>query len=151
METKQKRGYRQLRRGRWSLESQIYHVTFVTYQRQHYLRDFQCARSVAKALRAAREHADTLAFVVMPDHVHWLLQLGAGRNLARVVGMVKADVSRHARPVDGGRLWQKGFYDHALRREEDVREVARYIIANPLRAGLVRSVRDYPHWDAVWL
>jgi len=29
--------------------------------------------------------------------------------------------------------------------------VARYIVANPLRAGLVESVRDYPHWDAIWL
>ncbi len=27
---------------------------------------------------------------------------------------------------------------------------ARYIIANPVRAGLVYSVRDYPYWDAVW-
>ncbi|MFV3290267.1 transposase, partial [Pseudomonas sp. NY11955] len=29
--------------------------------------------------------------------------------------------------------------------------VARYIVANPIRAGLVSRVGDYPHWDAVWL
>ncbi|MFP3408382.1 transposase, partial [Pseudomonas sp. SIMBA_065] len=48
-------------------------------------------------------------------------------------------------------IWQPGYQDHALRREERLVHVARYIVANPLRAGLVKSVRDYPHWDAVWL
>ena len=35
--------------------------------------------------------------------------------------------------------------------DEDLVAVARYIVANPVRAGLVKNVRDYPHWDAVWL
>ena len=47
--------------------------------------------------------------------------------------------------------WQSGFHDHALRTEEDVRNVARYVIANPQRAGLVEHVSDYPWWDARWL
>jgi hypothetical protein len=37
-----------------------------------------------------------------------------------------------------------------IRREEDLVSIARYIVANPLRAGIVKSVREYPHWDAVW-
>ncbi|MFC5526621.1 transposase [Rhodanobacter ginsengisoli] len=47
-----------------------------------------------------------------------------------------------------GRLWEKGFHDHALRRDESVEKAARYIIANPVRAGLVRDPMDYPYWDA---
>ncbi|MEW2970339.1 transposase, partial [Pseudomonas aeruginosa] len=39
----------------------------------------------------------------------------------------------------------------ALRKDEDVRVAARYIIANPIRAGLVRKAGEYPHWDCVWL
>ncbi len=50
-----------------------------------------------------------------------------------------------------GSLWQKGFYDHALRENENVQGIARYIVANPLRAGLVEQVGDYPLWDAVWV
>jgi putative transposase len=38
-----------------------------------------------------------------------------------------------------------------LRDEDDVKDWARYIVANPVRAGLVKRVGDYPHWDAVWL
>ena len=41
-------------------------------------------------------------------------------------------------------LWQKGYYDHALRREEDVNQVAEYIVYNPVRAGLVDSPDRYP-------
>jgi REP element-mobilizing transposase RayT len=50
-----------------------------------------------------------------------------------------------------GKLWQPAFFDHALRKEENIQQVARYIVANPLRAGLVENIEDYPHWDAIWL
>jgi len=49
------------------------------------------------------------------------------------------------------RIWARGFHDHALRRDEDIRAAARYIIANPLRAKLVGQTGDYPYWDCVWL
>jgi len=48
-------------------------------------------------------------------------------------------------------LWQKGYFDRALRREEDLKAMARYIVANPLRAGLVEHIGQYPLWDAIWL
>ncbi|MEG2798132.1 MAG: transposase, partial [Pseudomonas sp.] len=50
-----------------------------------------------------------------------------------------------------GTIWQKGYFDRALRREEDLKVMARYIIANPLRAGLVEHIGQYPLWDAIWL
>ncbi len=46
---------------------------------------------------------------------------------------------------------QNGYYDHVLRQEEDPRKVIAYLLANPLRAGLVRDVRQYPFWGSgVW-
>jgi len=83
----------------------------------------------------------------MPDHLHWLMQLAVAASLPKVVGSVKA-VTAHKL---GQPIWQGGFHDHAMRYEDDVMEVARYIVANPLRAGLVEQLADYPHWDAVWL
>ncbi|HEX5126846.1 MAG TPA: hypothetical protein VFW00_08900 [Rhodocyclaceae bacterium] len=50
-----------------------------------------------------------------------------------------------------GPIWNHGFHDHALRAEEDVQTVTRYIIANPLRAGLVEQIGDYAYWNAIWL
>jgi putative transposase len=87
-----------------------------------------------------------LGFVVMPDHLHWLLLLRRG-ELSDVVRRLKG---RSARFI-GHPLWQPNFYDHAIRADEDLRAIARYIVANPLRAGLVKCLGDYPHWDAVWL
>ena len=50
-----------------------------------------------------------------------------------------------------GAVWQPGFHDRALRKNEDLVTASRYIVANPVRAGLVEHIADYPHWDAVWL
>ena len=44
-----------------------------------------------------------------------------------------------------------GIRNHAVRVEEDVRQIARYIVANPLRAGLVRDLGEYSLWDCAWL
>ena len=138
-----------MRKGRVSLPGQVYHVTAITFERQPVCSDLRSARVLISALREAqaRSEAATLAFVVMPDHMHWLLQLGEDASLSAVVGAVKA-VTAHGL---GKRIWQSGFHDHALRQEEDLAKLARYIVANPLRAGLVQRVGDYSHWDAVWL
>jgi REP element-mobilizing transposase RayT len=98
------------------------------------------------------EQAHSLAWVVMPDHFHWLVELRDNT----LPGLMRTTKSRCARAVNArlgrtGQMWQKGFHDRAIRREEDLQAVARYIIANPLRAGLVRRVHDYPLWDAIWL
>jgi len=50
-----------------------------------------------------------------------------------------------------GQVWQKTYHDHALRKDEDVLKAARYIVANPLRKGLVDKIGNYPLWDAIWV
>jgi len=50
-----------------------------------------------------------------------------------------------------GALWQRAYYDHAIREDEDIRKIARYIISNPLRSGLVSDIGKYSLWDAMWL
>jgi REP element-mobilizing transposase RayT len=89
----------------------------------------------------------------MPDHLHALIELTSDTSLPQLMGYLKGSSARcvHARCGLRGRLWQPGFHDHALRREEDRVAIARYIVANPLRSGLVSRVGDYPHWDSAWL
>ncbi len=91
--------------------------------------------------------AKTFCFVVMPDHLHWMMQLGNKKTLGETVHALKSMVSRNI----GKPIFQKGFYDHAVRGEEDLKKMARYIVANPIRAGLVKNIHDYPHWDAIWM
>lgn len=138
-----------LRKGRHSEPNRIYLITAVTENRDPVFKDFNAARILINTLKAEQELArtNTLAFVIMPDHLHWLMQLTSPTELAKILQSVKTlSAKQFGRPI-----WQSGFHDHALRKEEDVKAIARYIIANPLRAGLVERIGDYPHWDALWL
>ncbi len=148
--------YEDLRKGRYSKAQQIYFVTTVLADRgQRYFADYACGRCVVAEMRALHDDGTvySLAWVVMPDHVHRLFQLGEHGDLSAAVKRFKACSARrvNAHLNRRGALWQKSFYDRAVRREESVKDVARYIIGNPLRAGLVTHIGDYPLWDAIWL
>ncbi|MBX9608972.1 MAG: transposase [Gammaproteobacteria bacterium] len=147
-------GYAALQAGRVSIARQVYLVTIVTHQRQPWFADFFAARTVINELRRLNDThmAESMAWVIMPEHIHWLMALGTTRSLSIAVKMLKG---RSARALGlaalGGAVWQRSFHDHAVRREAELRLIARYIVMNPLRRGLVRRIGDYPHWDAIWL
>ncbi|MCP5351896.1 MAG: transposase [Chromatiales bacterium] len=143
-----------LRKGRVSEPGRIYLITTVTHDRARILDNLIAARIAAQEIQ--RPHSSgkisSLAWVLMPDHLHWLLQLNAG-ELSRVVQQFKSRsaIALNQARQGHGQVWQAGFHDRALRLDEDLRSVARYLIANPLRAGLAERVGDWPYWDAVWL
>jgi len=143
-----------LRRGRCSVPGHAYLVTTVTHDRRPVLAEWPAACACARVLHhaAAESPISPLAWVIMPDHVHWLFVL-EGESLARVLQRFKSRSARSVNAAVGrsGRVWQAGYHDRAVRCEEDLRELARYVVANPLRAGLCGRVGDYPFWDAAWL
>ncbi|MGL6161795.1 MAG: REP-associated tyrosine transposase [Microbulbifer sp.] len=140
-----------MRLGRHSESNRIYLITAVCHQRQKIFSDFWAGRHFVCAMQKVKDSAATLCYVVMPDHIHWLAQLQESADLSRTVQKVKSLTTMALRDKWQGPVWQRGFHDHALRKEEDLQATARYIVANPLRAGLVSSLRDYSLWDAVWL
>ncbi len=147
--------YNALRKGRFSEPNRAYFITAVIRDRRPVFSDLYIARMLVRQMRVLHDEGtvSSLAWVVMPDHLHWLFQLGDSVSLEKTIGMLKGRSSRQINRHLGheGVLWQAAFHDHALRKEEDLREIARYIVANPLRAKLVASLSEYPHWDAVWL
>ncbi|NOR36460.1 MAG: IS200/IS605 family transposase [Woeseiaceae bacterium] len=94
----------------------------------------------------------SLALVVMPDHIYWLVQLGAGRSLQQIMNSLKGRSAYRINLERSGRqqVWQAGFHDHAIRREEDLESAARYLIQNPVRTGLVERLDQYPFWESVY-
>jgi REP element-mobilizing transposase RayT len=141
--------YTDLRKGRFSHPGMVYHLTTVTKNRTPYFNDLVNGRKIVQQLMELQEDetAETLCFVLMPDHLHWLMVLRKG-TLSQVMRLLKG---RSAHAIGKGAIWQANYYDHAIRQEEDLREIARYIVANPLRAGLVEKINDYSLWDAVWV
>jgi putative transposase len=95
---------------------------------------------------------NSLAWVLMPDHLHWLFTLGQRYELATAMKLFKARSARMANKMlhRSGTFWQTGYYDHAVRSDEVLEKLGRYIVANPLRAKLVESVAEYAFWDAFW-
>jgi REP element-mobilizing transposase RayT len=148
-------GYRALRRARCSIPGQVYLLTTITEGRVRLFSDSRAASAVAAALREDGLWRDSqlLCWVLMPDHLHLLLALGNAEPLPALMRRMKAITSTVAKANTTEhfhRTWMPGYHDRALRREENVVVVARYIVANPLRAGLVRRLRDYPHWGSIW-
>jgi REP element-mobilizing transposase RayT len=82
----------------------------------------------------------------MPDHVHLLIEgLDDESDLRRFAKLAKQrSGSRHKRKT-GERLWQDGYFERALWDDDDGRDLARYIVNNPVRKRLVTSPRDYRH------
>jgi len=148
-------GHAALRRGRVSLPHHVYHLTVTTKDRNPVFRDFTAASAAARCFEEVAPLGGTvlLAWVLMPDHVHWLLQLGDQDSITGVVTRLKSGSARAANAElnRSGAVWSRAYHDHVLRSDEDLQAVARYIVANPIRAGLVRRVGDYPFWNAIWL
>ena len=146
--------YNDLRKGRISAIGQDYFITCVVGDRKPVFVDFNLCRSLVKEMMhlEAGGMLTWLAWVIMPDHLHGLVTLENG-SLSQSIKLLKGRTARKINAIlgTGSPLWQPGFYDRALRKEEDRVALARYIVANPLRAGLVGNIGDYPHWDSVWL
>ena len=146
---------RLLRRGRSSLPGHYYHVTTTTAQRAPLFLDFYAASAVARCFDSAALQGDamTMAWVVMPDHAHWLLRLGERDSLASVVNRIKSSSARESNRASGrtGPVWARGYFDRVVRTDDDLTTVASYLVANPVRAGLVSTIAAYPFWNTAWL
>jgi REP element-mobilizing transposase RayT len=80
----------------------------------------------------------------MPDHAHVLVEgTTADACFKQFMKRLKQSSGQSYAHRAKCRLWQEGYYDRVLRSEEEVKIVARYIIDNPVRAGLVREVQEY--------
>jgi len=101
-----------------------------------------CGAWAKEAIESVEEKYPAIsvdAHVIMPNHIHLLLQIHADENgramlaptISQVVQQMKGFVTKKA----GCALWQKGFYDHVIRNEKDFWEVSEYIQNNPIKWG----------------
>ncbi len=124
-----------------------YSLTFCTNFRARRFVDRDVVELVlSQFLRAADEQKfSVLAYCFMPDHVHFLVQGNAessdGRRLIRL-GKQYAGYAYSAKYAQ--KLWQPWGFERVLRDDEPSFVAARYIIENPIRAGLAHTVFDYP-------
>ncbi|MDQ3168655.1 MAG: transposase [Acidobacteriota bacterium] len=112
------------------------------------------AQVSAQFLRAAVEQRfEILTYCFMPDHVHLLVEaMDDASDGKAFIARSKQYSGLHFKTRTGCRLWQRDAFERVLRDTEGSLAVSRYILANPVRAGLVTAPFDYPFsgsfaWD----
>ncbi len=94
-------------------------------------------------------------FVLMPDHIHLLIELHETEpNLPVVIRLFKGRMSPTLRHL--GMSWQRGYFDRELREDDSKAVVLRYMLMNPYRRRLVDLGNEWPFWKCsdiarVWL
>jgi len=114
-----------------------------------YLRRPEVAKIVEDSLLCFHDNRyDLRAWIIMPNHVHFLIQVWQV-PLSKLVDSCKTFTSREANKVIGrhGGLWQKGYWDTYVRNGEHELRARRYIENNPVKAGLVSFAKDWP-WSS---
>lgn len=146
-------GHIALRRGRVSIPGQLYLVTTCTADRIPCFAGEAAARDACDVLADPRTWpgAHPLVWVLMPDHWHGLLRLTGIESLSIVMARAKAAVRRAGAIAADEPIWQRSFHDHALRSEENVIDVGRYVLANPVRANLASRWTDWRWRGGEWL
>lgn len=83
----------------------------------------------------------------MPDHIHFCAEASPTRSLIDFTREFKNLAIRQAWQYGyRGSFWQTSFFDHFLRKEENINTVVRYILNNPVRAKLASYWWEYPYW-----
>jgi putative transposase len=125
-------------------------ITTCTYNRKQILASVDTASILLEELRESLSRHGWLIgrYVIMPDHVHFLCAEGSERAkpLSRFMQSWKQWTSKRISRLMmiSPPVWQKGFFDHVIRSQGMMRCKWEYIQRNPLRAGLVERVEDWP-------
>ena len=145
-------GYQALRVGRWSGTGCVYHLRTSLKRGPAPLLVGAVAEQVTTCLLSWQETRRGLlvAFVVMPDHLHVLAAILGGVNLQQSFGRWKRWCSKEVNRSLGrqGSVWQPGFFDRRIRKEDDIGAVGRYIEHNPVRRSLVDTAEAFPYSSA---
>ncbi len=159
-----------------------YLITTITRRRERLFEDerFACIAYEDIAFYAHKFGMISVAHAIMPDHMHWVMhpspedferfmqeeQVKGSRSKYGheperfYLSKIMEDYKRHTahlinelRDTPYAEVWQEGFRDDALRMPAAIRGAVRYVILNPVKAGLVEQSEDYAYlaWNADWL
>jgi len=138
-----------------------YFFTLVTYRRQRFL----CEDPLRTALRQAIYQTQTAcpfaidAWVLLPDHLHCIWTLPPDdADFSKRWAMIKRFVSKRCGPAllrnqwlsdskkkrNESTIWQRRYWEHMIRDEDDFRRHIDYLHFNPVKHGLVQRTKDWP-------
>ena len=143
------------RRNRISGGTYFFTVNLLERSSAMLVTNIDALRNAVRTVRA-RHPFQIDAWVVLPDHMHAVWTLPAddvdysGRwkaiKIAFAKALPKTERLSPVRAAKGERgIWQRRFWEHTIRDEQDYAAHVDYVHINPLKHGLVACVRDWPH------
>ena len=143
---------------RYYLENRYVFITVVTYNRSHILIDnVALLRACFKKARTKFDF-EIFSSVILPDHIHIMLKPQKIDEFSKIIGVIKRNFtqslaeghnneniseSRIKRREKG--VWQRRFYEHIIRDENDLHRHLDYIHYNPVKHGYVKKVKDWEY------
>jgi len=125
-----------------------YFITICSYEGKKVFSDKDLAKEIIKCLKENKEKTNLKIYIycLMPDHLHILLNPGDSNvSISRFIQTFKSQAGFLYKKQNGTPLWQRGFYDHIVRENEDLIKIAQYILDNPVRKGLVEIAEQYSY------
>jgi len=138
---------------RYYSPNSVVFITAVCHQRRLTLKP---AIEKERLLAVMREVKDEIAFsmlayVILDDHFHCIIKPKAGCSFSRIMQSIKLRFTCRYKchhEIDGKHtLWQRRFWDHVIRDENDLQHHLDYIHYNPLKHGYVTEIKEYP-WSS---
>jgi REP-associated tyrosine transposase len=126
---------------------QRYFLTFCTNRRRPSFANGSVVKIVHEQILLCAElfGFEVIAYCYMPNHLHLLIEGTADdADALAFVHQAKQRSGYACRAIGASPFWQPSFYDHIPRNEEATLSITRYILENPVRAGLVASPEEYP-------
>jgi len=126
----------------------LHFITFSCFHRLPFLEAPSPKETVEAVLERirTRHQARVYAYVLMPEHVHLLINEPPSILVAQFLKALKQTTSRELKG-DRERFWQDRYFDRNIRGEAARSEVIRYIHRNPVKRGLVASPGQY-RWSS---
>ena len=128
----------------YKIPGMIIHIIIGTWEKKPFFSNSKMAQMFIDILKEISDEKgnEIYSYCVMPDHIHILL---SNSDKCSAIDFIKITKGRFVTLCHkmSRRPFQKSFYDHILRKNEDVLKIAEYIIANPVRAGITNEVGKY--------
>ena len=140
-------------------EGHCYFLTVVTYMRNPIL--IENIELLRESFRYSKTKFDYKieAIVVLPDHIHMIIEPKVATQYPEIIRTIKNYFSKNcplecykhieqskSREKEGYKpIWQKRFYEHTIRDEEDFENTKVYIYNNPIKHGYVEKIEDWKY------
>ena len=137
---------------RYYIPGSLVFITCVTRNRRQYLKSDENVYLFFQTLNKVKEiyPFGLLAYIILPDHFHWIMRTeDASGNFSKPLQNIKWNFTynyKHLHRIDHSiSIWQRGFWDHIIRDEDDLENHFHYIHWNPIKHGYVDKPEDWPH------